>query len=209
MRDTLANLQSHLVDIYAGDIAEVPVYLGGWIMTCDVFLYMRTRLRRSLTWGIFLTLIERVARQDIEFLRTPTAGQDAEELADTPFIAARLPIERARDAHVARSGVEIHPAMVDRFNGVGIPIPFKYIRATYPVGVTPTCPGYLRKSSHSNPVVVGLIRKAGCHLQAPPIPADVWGELQHENVAFVNLNVSSILRNARMERHSAYSHQAG
>ena len=78
LRDGLANLQSHLVDIYAGDITVVPVYPGGWAMTCDVFLYMRSRLTCSLTWGTFLALIGRAARHDIEFLCVPTAGEDSE-----------------------------------------------------------------------------------------------------------------------------------
>jgi len=36
----------------------------------------------------------------------------------------------------------------------------------------------------------------------PPIAGDVWGELQHENVAFVNLNGSSILRNAESRQEN-------
>ena len=147
-------------------------------------------------------MIEPASRQDIEFLRTPKAGQDREDLAKTPFVAARLPLERARNAHVARSGVEVHPAMFDKFAGVGIPIPVAHVGDAYARGVTPSCPGYLWNGARTNPLVIGLIRDPGTNVQPPEIPPDLLLKLRDENGAIVNLNGSSLLRNAESRQEN-------
>ena len=127
---TMDNARQIVMNVYSGHVESVPIYMGGWIMICDVIVYLRSRLGEIVSWGTFLLMFEWALFEDFEMLFTPWDTYPATMVAD-PFVPARLPHHRAGDALIGRMGVEIHPAMFDIFPGVGVPIKFSSLRQVY------------------------------------------------------------------------------
>ena len=134
----IAHIMQHakkiVMGVYSGNVETVPVHMGGWIMTCDVFVYLRSRIREVVPWGTFLAMLEWALLQDFEMIFTPR-DNPPDVMVEDPFLAAKPPHHRARNALVGRAGVEIHPAMFDVFPGVGVPIRFTELQHVYRHGL--------------------------------------------------------------------------